>query len=85
MFTVVVRYTNELQKWLMDSNPSVSQSKYHMNYFFTNIIIICKIENQTASMGHKVFIFHVPNGHDLDVVYAHAGYNTIPPYSDFLC
>ena len=52
---------------------------------FTNIIIICKIENQTASMGHKVFIFHVPNGHDLDVVYAHAGYNTIPPYSDFLC
>ena len=54
-------------------------------FFFTIIIIICKIENQTASMGHKVFIFHVPNGHDLDVVYAHAGNNTIPPNSDFLC
>ena len=52
---------------------------------FSNIIIIGKIESQTASMGHNFFIFHVPNGHDLDVVYAHAGYNTIPPYSDFPC
>ena len=36
-------------------------------------------------MGHKTFIFHVPNGHDLGDVCAHAGYNNIPPYSDFLC